>query len=233
MRLHTTIYFLCLANSKKYGGRCVGGIQVDLNASYGIQGVIYRNNEPKWVRLVSNSENGQIETELVKDYKLLDIMKADIIPCPYSYQCENAYFVPESLKKVSSLNLLSYIDKKNFLEHILSHDRTLFGNRYEKIWHSVIKKGRVKKSLMLIKPSKVSPYFDTKYERFRIKFWYNNCQYDLPITDLEFIEKFKKNKLLLKRKRNIYFTISLGEEFTPKGNKSPAHYKLVAGIIYF
>jgi hypothetical protein len=58
-----------------------------------------------------------------------------------------------------------------------------------------------------------------------MKFEYNWNEYDLPITDLDFIEKYNKDKNILNNAKNIYLTISLGVVY------EGWYYKLVAGVI--
>ena len=43
---------VCLANSFRTGGRCLGGVELDQNNN-----PVFQNNRPKWVRPVCNTEN--------------------------------------------------------------------------------------------------------------------------------------------------------------------------------
>jgi len=62
--------------------------------------------------------------------------------------------------------------------------------------------------------------------QIRIRFSYNDNDYDFPVTDLAFCEDIKSCTRLLHSIENLYLTISLGLEF--KQN----HYKLIAGVIW-
>lgn len=65
--------------------------------------------------------------------------------------------------------------------------------------------------------------------QLRAKFIYGITSYDLPVTDIEFEEKFNQNPVVLRASTHVYFTVSLGREF----KKEQQHYKLIAGILYF
>ena len=65
-------------------------------------------------------------------------------------------------------------------------------------------------------------------EQYRLKFTFNSVNYDLPITDIKFLEKCSNSTSVTigePIKDNIYLAISLGIEH------DGWHYKLVAGVI--
>ena len=45
--------FICLANSKKYGERCIAGIELTKGANGNLT-VVKENGRPKWIRPVSS-----------------------------------------------------------------------------------------------------------------------------------------------------------------------------------
>ena len=45
--------------------------------------------------------------------------------------------------------------------------------------------------------------------QLRIDFVFNNNRYDLPITDIDFIQKYSENEALLKDTSCLYLAISL------------------------
>ena len=52
-------HFICLANSFKYAGRCLGGIEIEMKDNkYTI--VRNENGTPKWIRPISFEEHGQL-----------------------------------------------------------------------------------------------------------------------------------------------------------------------------
>lgn len=82
----SNVQLVCLANSRKYAGRCIAGKQL-LAGEIG-----------KWIRPVSRRENGELSLEEIALHRdaypnLLDIL---VIPiqqyCPRSYQSENHHF---------------------------------------------------------------------------------------------------------------------------------------------
>lgn len=66
--------FICLANSKKYGERCIAGVEI---SDYdGVQySVIGSNSQPKWIRPILNREHGEVSGELVGKVRLLDVVE--------------------------------------------------------------------------------------------------------------------------------------------------------------
>lgn len=78
-----SVQLVCLANSRKYAGRCIAGKQL-------LPGTI-----GKWIRPVSHRENGELSLEeiaLRRDAypRLLDILEIPLRRCcPHSYQSEN------------------------------------------------------------------------------------------------------------------------------------------------
>ncbi|HYV90240.1 MAG TPA: hypothetical protein VE978_00585 [Chitinophagales bacterium] len=97
--------FICLANSKKYGERCIAGILVSKDET-GKWKIIRNGDSPKWIRPVSNSEHGEVKEQEVKNISLLDVVEANIAyDCPNGYQSENKFFRAGSLRKVSRVPL--------------------------------------------------------------------------------------------------------------------------------
>ena len=84
--------FICLANSKKYGERCISGIVVEKSDS-GNFNVVKDDSLPKWIRPISNLEHGEIPVKLIKDIKVLDIVELEITQnCPDGYQLRKCLF---------------------------------------------------------------------------------------------------------------------------------------------
>jgi hypothetical protein len=61
----------------------------------------------------------------------------------------------------------------------------------------------------------------------RAEFVHGQYRYDLPITDVNFIEKYTLNEAVLEDANHVFLSISLGIEFEER------YYKLVAGIVWF
>lgn len=217
---------VCLANSKKYGERCIAGIEV---ISLGTQRykVVKDNDQPKWIRPVSNRDHGEISAELVKQIQLFDIVELEILAeCPKGYQSENALLDNGHIKAIGKVKLSTEtVDK--FLSTNLN---VIFLNRGKAVPKDKI--DSVTNSLVFIKPDNVrfSLVKNTRgEEKLRSQFDFNGIPYDFPITDLDFLKKFGKKPDDALKYPNIYFTISLGVELDGTG----WHYKLIAGITYF
>lgn len=213
--------FVCLANSKKYGERCIAGIELKREGN-GDLTLVRLNGKPKWLRPVSNSEHGEVNANLVNHIKLNDIVEIDILEeCPNGYQSENVLFGVDSLKVISSITLSS-----QNLDKLITVQGNLFGNRGKAVAEEQI--SSIKHSLTLIKVETPELYIRTDFgkNQLRLKFRYNNSEYDLPITDIGFEEKYDADKDVLAKASNIYLTISLGVAY------EGWYYKLIAGVIY-
>ena len=214
--------FICLANSKKYGERCVAGIEVK-RSDKGTLVIVNKGDKPKWIRPVTNLNYGAVPEHLVQDAKLLDVYEIDITEeTPNGYQSENVKFNLKSLKKISSLGA-----NNSNLEVLKEDNRsTLFSNRGKAVPEDRI--NDVDYSLVLLKaehPEIFTKTYDSGGTQIRIKFHYKGNQYDLPITDKDFLKQYTVNNSIFDNADTIYVTVSLG--VVHEG----WHYKLAAGII--
>lgn len=215
-------YILCLANSHKYNERCIAGVEM-INKG-GDKFYLNKSEEKiKWFRPISFSQHGEISSEIAEQMKILDIFEIEIIKeCPMGYQSENVIIDEKSFKFIKSV-----VPEKEKLDGIISEKMSyIFLNQEKSISKDTIH--LVGNSLVFICPEtfrfiKVS----NKYvkNQLRTEFLFNHLEYNLPITDVEFLERFKKNPDFIHELKSIYFTISLGLEF------NGWHYKLVAGVI--
>jgi len=210
--------FVCLANSRKYNERCIAGIELR-EKSDGNYAVIKDGEIPKWIRPVSTCDHGEVPESQVSGISICDIVEIEIKnTCPNSFQTENVHY--SSLKKVGSIAL-----KNSNLNHFADkiHPK-IFGNKGRAVCRDVI--DDIDYSLMLLKPDsfeiKEQEYDEQDDIQLRGVFDYKGFKYNLPITDLSFLERYPKNNTLLS---NLFLTISLGGEFRGW------HYKLIAGII--
>ena len=214
-------YLLCLANSKKYGERCIAGVQLMLDAQAHFH-YVKQAGSPRWLRPVSDAEHGQVPANLVKDISVGDIISFDLIRhCPNEYQTENCLFYMGSIAKVRPATLsVQHLDQL-----VESQSDTLFGNTGRCL--SEEEAATVGRSLVLVKPKEVQPYFTTPYNtKPRVKFRLGDAHYDLPMTDVNFFDKMQEGLESLKGTTS-YIAVSLGVPFEGK------YYKLAAGIIYY
>jgi len=99
----------------------------------------------------------------------------------------------------------------------------LFGNRGRYL--EAEETERAERSLALVKPSEVRPYFTTPYNtKPRVHFTLGGHHYDLPMTDVNFFDQMQEGLDALKG-LTYFLTISLGIPFEGKC------YKLAAGLI--
>lgn len=224
--------FVCLANSRKYSGRCIAGIEL-INGSDGHLHIV-RNpeNNPKWIRPVSQNEFGELFNEWVRHIRLGDLVEVELATMQETYpplrresfgqyQSENLPFQPESIIVKEHLNL-----HQERLDKLIINDKTpLFGCKRSALpTESAISLGR---SLQLIRVENADIHWRDelgKRPQERLRFTYNNTIYDLPMTDIEFLEKYILDNDILKKANEVYLTVSLG---LPFGGKM---YKLAAGV---
>lgn len=216
--------FVCLANSRKYSGRCIAGIEL-VRAPEGCRVIRDQAGRPRWLRPVSGEEHGQVTPLLVDHIRLLDLVELDVTqPQGQGYQSENCLFDPTSIRTLESLvYTLPLID--SFVPRNLS---VLFGNRGKAIPADKI--ADIDHSLVFIKPELLEVRRETTQrgkEQIRGHFVFAGHPYDLPITDIEFIAAYTDNSAVLDDYTHHYLTLSLGLAY------EGWHYKLIAGVIYF
>lgn len=210
---------ICLANSYKYKERCIAGIEIEMGTG-GKFSVVLKDGTPKWIRPVSGCEHGQVPASLVENIKLLDIIEIEMTEtCPIGYQTENARFDEKSLRKTGKVSA-----KEALLDILVDRKHELlFGNRGKAVHQDMI--GTVDHSLMFIHANSVKvKTHKNKSDKFRAVFEYNSVQYDLPITDVDFLREYSSNRN--KELSRAYLAVSLGVlcgEF---------YYKLCAGLIF-
>ncbi|MBK9017231.1 MAG: hypothetical protein IPM82_26010 [Saprospiraceae bacterium] len=149
-------YLLCLANSKKYGERCIAGVQLvpdSKNAFHPLKS----EGKPKWLRpfLTPSMDKFLLVWSRIfrRRYYPFDLLQ----PCPSVYQTENCLFATGSLQKVRAAVMTAA-----HLEQLGENQgEALLGNHYRSLALNEIDK--VSRSLVLIKPDEVQPYFTTPY----------------------------------------------------------------------
>ncbi len=211
--------FICLANSKKYGERCIAGIEVINNQNFALAPLL-KNDKPKWVRPITMEGHGQVPGHLVSHIELLQVVQVEVLRCvPLGYQSENILFDPESLCVLGKIKL-----NEKYLDLLIdAQTNKLFGNRAKAVSAENI--GTVETSLVLIKVERPEFYMRDD-NQLRAVFRFNYSDYNLPVTDVNFMIKYLQNPNILDHANHIYFTVSLGIEF------EGFHYKLVAGVVW-
>lgn len=214
----TYLDVLCLANSRKLGGKCVAGIDLATK---------------KWIRPV-NAGGGALSGSDIRFSdslipKPLDIVKIPILrPEPLYYQPENWVINHEYYwSKIGNADISN-------LKEYLDDDRYILFNEYDALDADVISRKPINKSLVLIRVNPVifRKTFNTSGRpQIRAIFNYKDNNYNLVVTDTEW------ESIFLKRdgqywdmgdypfERDFYFIIGLGEVFRRY------HYKLVVTVI--
>ncbi len=219
MRLHTDT-FVCLANSRKKGGRCLAGKAL-LNGSY-----------TKWIRPVTQHPSEELQhhehcLHTGEDVAIFDVLEIKFLnPKPLHHQQENWLMdVSVPLKKRGVLSL-------DEVSKLVDHPDSLWGigtstkNGKNNCVHiSEIEKHT--SSLCLIEVSKfvVEIRFSFGRRSMRGLFTYRGHQYRLSITDSNFEQRFATKPVGDFEIERTLLTISLGE------NYEQSFYKLIAGII--
>jgi hypothetical protein len=119
--------FVCLANSRKYSGRCIAGVELCRHPNGFLKMVETPEHHPLWIRPVSQSEFGELSSDCVRHIRLGDLIEVEVEnkPITHGYQCENVYFDSNSLQIVEHLDLTH--DRLSRLS--VRNNKFLFGSR--------------------------------------------------------------------------------------------------------
>lgn len=208
------IEMLCLANSKKEGGKCIAG--VDLGSG-------------EWIRPVSSQPHGELYSSdcALEDGalpKLLDVVSVPVVePVPQPHQPENWLIVPKPWKLVARLTL---DDARDYLDPLCAAGPELFRGRSDRIAFEDIQRAPLAESLALIYVDRPTFEFNP-WHVFRARFVLEDQYYDFGLTDLSGWATEAKNNAPVHSAESWYFTISLTEPFGTGNNC----FKLVAAGI--
>lgn len=217
--------FVCLANSRKYSGRCIAGIELCRRPDGLLKMVETPDHTPQWIRPVSQSEFGELSSDWVRHIRLGDLIEIDTAqkPMNHGYQAENVHFDANSLKIVEHLDLTN--DRLQRLS--LEDNKPLFCNHNNSV--SIQNIDMVSRSLQFIKVKKATLRWREESgmrPQERLVFRYNDSEYDLPLTDIEFVEKYMNDNTILVKANEVYLTVSLS---LPHDGRL---YKLAAGVFW-
>ncbi len=215
-------YFICLANSKKYGERCIAGIEMQRGKDMEFD-IVLQEGKPKWIRPVSDAAHGQIPEASVRLMQIFDIYEVEILEdAPKSYQSENVVIDLKSLKFLKSVE----ITEKRLTLLSEKEQKVLFDSHATAVGKDGI--ATIKHSLQFVRAENPSIYLNElrETEQYRINFSFESNHYNMPITDVNFILAFKENPDLLQSVATIFVTVSLGIEHNER------YFKLAAGIVF-
>jgi hypothetical protein len=212
--------FVCLANSKKYGGRCLAGIELTRDENGKPHLALNASGKPNWIRPVAHTEHGEVPQDTVKHIRLLDFVEFEAAePCPKGYQTENIFYTGKTFTVCGNLN-----NKQENLNQLIenqsdillgSKDKYIAASEVDALGHSI--------TLIRTEASKVHCY--EKGAHLRMVFSWKNTTYDLPVTDIDFHLRWIDHPDLLQSVACVYLCVSLAINFEGR------HYKLVAGIL--
>ena len=214
---------ICLANSRKFSGRCIAGKE------------IMGNRIGEWIRPVSHHETGELSVKEIQYIhgnapELLDVISIPLARHdPHSYQTEN-YLVDEGpwARKgpFPQKDLPGLCDPVDSLWLNGYHSRNGLNDRMPE----EIVREKIRSSLLFIRPDQAAITVEEGpdlLKRVRARFHFAGEEYCLPVTDpvvenRYFQEEIGQYPLI---KGNVYFTVSIGEPY------EGYCYKLVAGIV--
>ena len=87
-------YFICLANSYKRGGRCIAGVEIDIDSNNHWNVKQNSNGSPKWIRPIAHAtEYGEIPEDEAHLLPLLSVVRlTEVIPCPNMAHSEDVNY---------------------------------------------------------------------------------------------------------------------------------------------
>lgn len=210
--------FLCLANSRKLGGRCLAGYVEDRG----------------WVRPVSSVSGGEVSLSKAKDIELLDLVEIDLRrPEPLASQPENFVFNPATFSTRTGMPS----EVVALLESVLDPDpEVLKRGQPDQISTTAIQSTSISASLALIEPDSIQWSVTISLSgsrQTRCVFSLRGKAYDLVVTDTSVHSSLgeigrgshPRSAAGFSDDDRVLLTISLAEEFRN------AHYKLVAAAI--
>ncbi|RUR75786.1 hypothetical protein ACF3DV_28700 [Chlorogloeopsis fritschii PCC 9212] len=206
------VQIICLANSKKYGDRCIAGIE---------------NSTGKWIRPVTNLEHGQVPKEMClvdnEEPRLLDILEIPLLDTCPGYEYENRLIVHGKWQRVgqaSIADILQYCEAEilhsqwqtsvpiSFLESLLEHQR---------------------RTLQLMRTTKFQVDYCEGTRKWEASILTANAQtIRAKITDLALIDKLNQGTTI---GNECLVTISLGQPWRKTDLDEFACWKLIAGVI--
>lgn len=227
-------FIVCIANSFKYLGRCVAGIEV-MPRDGGKWKISIKDGTPKWIRPFSKvTSHGEIPNDQAALFSAGNVVKLhDIVPCPDCAHSENVYYSKsEIVDKVQLTPAL--LDK--FCDRVHPN---LFENRGKAVIDDVFKNS-LTYSLMLVKPDSLEFRYEGKtksgYDKLRCAFVYKGIRYDFPVTDPVFIVECNNDFAKAINYTDYYLGLSITVEWSiPTEDETPGpayHFKLVASVIH-
>lgn len=215
---------ICLANSRKYAGRCVAGKEI---LTHGLD---------SWIRPVSARPLGEVSEEERRyedgrDPRVLDIIDIPILQArPHLYQSEN--HVIDADKYWKKTGTISWEDLKDLVDPpapLWVNGDSSYNGANDRVAVQVASK--LDHSLVLIEPQNLTVHvqlegadFGNPKRKVRADFIHHGTHYRLAVTDPVAERAFLAKPDGVHALQDAYLCISLGEEY------QGSCYKLVATI---
>ena len=214
-------HFICLANSYKRGGRCVAGVEIDIDANDRWTVKRKADGNPIWIRPISkDTEYGEIPEGEAYHVPLMSVVRlTDVAACPRESHTEDVnYGSMYAIGKVPSCHEV-------FRELTDIVHSTLFYSTEFSISIETYVQGDY--SLMMVHPEGFSFRLDPTKNRakYYMIFRYNGVTYDFSITDPAFYQYINQYPEALDKLSDVYLALSLGLEYEQR------HHKLIAAVL--
>ena len=214
-------HFICLANSYKRGGRCVAGVEIDIDANDRWTVKRKADGNPIWIRPISkDTEFGEIPEGEAYNVPLMSVVRlTDVVACPSESHTEDVnYSSMYAIGKVPSCH--EVLGELTDIVH-----STLFYSTEFSISIETHVQGDY--SLMMVHPEGFSFRLDPTKNRakYYMIFRYNGVTYDFSITDPAFYQYINQYPEVLDKLSDVYLALSLGLEYEQR------HHKLIAAVL--
>jgi len=221
---------LCLANSKKHGGRCVAGLRTDGEG---------------WIRPVSFAREGTLyERHYTLDdgseARVLDLLRIRFaIPRPEPHHPENRLITHarwQLLSRPAPQEVLG------LLESHLTPGPELLGSLTDRVPFAAFEAKSAAGSLALVEPDDLRWVIKTSRageRRTRVAFTLRGMRYNLALTDPDWerrlsplaIGEHPRRAGGIEDSARLFLTVSLSEPFQSDDRAEKFCYKLVAAVI--
>ncbi len=221
---------LCLANSRKYGGRCIVGKEMQPDRTLA------------WVRPVGATDGGEVwpdemEYEDGSMPALLDVIEVPVAdPKPLPYQPEDWLIAPGRWRRdrrADKANIDRWVDPPAPLWENGSDSARGKNDRFPHEPNRTL----ADSARFIGVPSleiRVSEHKkDDGQTNFQLRgaFEYEGYPYILRITDIEYEERYAALGAGAYTLGKAYVTVTVGEPFSRAEGEPEYHYKLIAAII--
>lgn len=218
-----TVDVVCLANSRKQGGRCVAGLRMDGGG---------------WVRPVSTEPEGVLQAWHYtlangREAALLDILRMRLVcPQPAPHHPENWLMDTGQWETMSRVRLPQMLE---FLRQSVTTGPDLLGGTESRIEYEALRRKPAAASLALVRPQDLHWQIEESPQagkrRTRAAFTLAGAPYSLPLTDPLWLKRLESLPIGCRsweaNEQEALLTISLSEPFAGDG----FCYKLVAAVV--